>query len=172
MAILEILHFPDPRLRETTEPVTQFDAALSAFVDDMFETMYDAPGVGLAATQVGDTRRVAVMDCSDDRSGRIVMCNPRILSQEAPEVVDEGCLSVPEHYDRVERYTWVRFAAQDRDGEHFEMEAEGLLAQCVQHELAHLDGGLYIDKLSRLKRERIRRKLAKAARHAAEAGDA
>lgn len=166
MAILEILHFPDPRLRETTEEITVFDDALRAFIDDMFETMYDAPGVGLAATQVGDTRRVAVMDCSDDKNERIVMCNPRILWAEDEQVVDEGCLSVPDHYDRVTRATRLGFAAQDRDGQAYEMEAEGLLAQCVQHELAHLDGGLYIDKLSRLKRERIRRKMAKTAKRA------
>ena len=166
MAILEILHFPDPRLRETTEEITVFDDALRAFIDDMFETMYDAPGVGLAATQVGDTRRVAVMDCSEDKNERIVMCNPRILWAEDEQVVDEGCLSVPDHYDRVTRATRLGFAAQDRDGQAYEMEAEGLLAQCVQHELAHLDGGLYIDKLSRLKRERIRRKMAKTAKRA------
>ncbi|WP_348762139.1 peptide deformylase [uncultured Salinisphaera sp.] len=166
MAILEILHFPDPRLRETTKEITVFDDALRAFIDDMFETMYDAPGVGLAATQVGDTRRVAVMDCSDDKNERIVMCNPRILWAEDEQVVDEGCLSVPDHYDRVTRATRLGFAAQDRDGQAYEMEAEGLLAQCVQHELAHLDGGLYIDKLSRLKRERIRRKMAKTAKRA------
>ncbi|MES1927103.1 peptide deformylase [Salinisphaera sp. T31B1] len=164
MAILEILHFPDPRLREATSPISTFDDALSRFIDDMFETMYDAPGVGLAATQVGDTRRVAVMDCSDDKTEPLVMCNPEILWAEELETVDEGCLSVPEHYDRVKRYARLRFAAQDRHGERYEMDAEGLLAQCVQHELAHLDGGLYIDQLSRLKRERIRRKLAKAAR--------
>lgn len=164
MAILDILHFPDPRLRETTQAVDVFDAALSAFIDDMFDTMYDAPGVGLAATQVGDARRVAVMDCSDERNERIVMCNPEILWQDELETVDEGCLSVPEHTDRVNRYARLRFAARDRHGERYEMDAEGLLAQCVQHELAHLDGGLYIDQLSRLKRGRIRRKLAKAAR--------
>lgn len=164
MAILEILHFPDPRLREVTRPVTAFDQALSDFIDDMFETMYDAPGVGLAATQVGDSRRLAVMDCSEDKTDRIVMCNPEIVWQDELETVDEGCLSVPDHYDRIKRYARVRFAAHDRHGERYEMDADGLLAQCVQHELAHLDGGLYIDQLSRLKRERIRRKLAKAAR--------
>lgn len=164
MAILEILHFPDPRLRESTRAVTVFDDALSTFIDDMFETMYDAPGVGLAATQVGDRRRLAVMDCSEQRDERIVMCNPEILWQEELETVDEGCLSVPEHTDKVKRYARVRFAAQDRNGQRYEMDVEDLLAQCVQHELAHLDGGLYIDQLSRLKRERIRRKLAKAAR--------
>jgi peptide deformylase len=166
MAILEILHFPDPRLRKTAAPVTVFDAALARFIDDLFETMYAAPGVGLAAIQVGDTRRVAVMDCSEEKNERIVMCNPRILWSEDEEEVDEGCLSVPDHTDRVRRAMRLRVAAADRDGSAYEMEAEGLWAQCVQHELAHLDGGLYIDQLSRLKRERIRRKLTKAARHA------
>lgn len=164
MAILEILHFPDPRLRKVTEPITEFNDALSQFIDDMFETMYDAPGVGLAATQVGDTRRVAVMDCSEDKNERIVMCNPRILWMDGEETMDEGCLSVPDHTDTVTRATRLRFAAVDRDGSEYEMDAEGLLAQCVQHELAHLDGGLYIDQLSRLKRQRIRRKLVKARR--------
>jgi len=164
MAILEILHFPDPRLREQTTPIIVFDDTLSRFIDDMFETMYDAPGVGLASTQVGDTRRVAVMDCSDDKDDPIVMCNPRILWTEGEEIVDEGCLSVPDHYDRVTRYRRLRFAAEDRTGTSYEMDAEDLLAQCVQHELAHLDGGLYIDKLSRMKRERIRRKMAKLAK--------
>lgn len=172
MAILEILHFPDPRLREQTRPIEVFDQALSDFIDDMFETMYDAPGVGLAATQVGDTRRVAVMDCSEDKNERIVMCNPEILETDELETVDEGCLSVPDHYDTVKRYHWLRFRAQDRAGTPYEMEAEDLLAQCVQHETAHLYGELYIDKLSRLKRDRIRRKLVKARRReAAEQGE-
>src|SRR5699024_6247120 len=105
----------------------------------MFDTMYDAPGVGLAANQVGDPRRVAVMDCSEDKNERIVMCNPRILWAEDEEKVEEGCLSVPDHSDYVMRATRLRFAATDRDGTAYEMEAEGLLAQCVQHELAHLD---------------------------------
>lgn len=169
MAILEILHFPDPRLREQAQPIEKFDAKLSEFIDDMFETMYDAPGVGLAATQVGVAKRVAVMDCSEDKNERIVMCNPEILDWRDLDTTDEGCLSVPEHYDKVKRYKWVRFRAQDRDGTPYEMEAEDLLAQCVQHETSHLDGGLYIDKLSRLKRERIRRKLVKAQRQAAKA---
>ena len=167
MAILEILHFPDPRLREQTQSIEVFDQALSDFIDDMFDTMYDAPGVGLAATQVGDMRRVAVMDCSEDKNERIVMCNPVITDWRELETVDEGCLSVPDHYDKVKRYAWVAFEARDRDGTPYTMEAEGLLAQCVQHETAHLDGQLYIDKLSRLKRDRIRRKLAKTRRKAA-----
>lgn len=169
MAILEILHFPDPRLREVGQSIEVFDAALSEFIDDMFETMYDAPGVGLAATQVGVAQRVAVMDCAEDKNEPIVMCNPEILDARDLETVDEGCLSVPEHYDKVKRYDWVAFKAQDRDGTPYEMEVEGLLAQCVQHETSHLDGGLYIDKLSRLKRDRIRRKLVKAQRQAAQA---
>lgn len=161
MAVLEILHFPDSRLREKAVPVSEIDDGLQRLIDDMFETMYDAPGVGLAATQVGVARRVAVMDCSEDRNDPIVMINPEILSQEEPVEVDEGCLSVPEHYDRVTRYQRVRFAALDRHGNRYERDAEDLLAQCVQHEIAHLDGGLYIDQLSRLKRSRIRRKLEK-----------
>ncbi|HLQ84701.1 MAG TPA: peptide deformylase [Salinisphaeraceae bacterium] len=167
MAILEILHFPDPRLREQAQSIQVFDDALSRFIDDMFETMYDAPGVGLAATQVGVAQRVAVMDCSEDKNQPIVMCNPEIIDMRELETVEEGCLSVPDHYDRVQRYSWVAFKAQDRAGTAYEMEAEGLLAQCVQHETAHLNGELYIDKLSRLKRDRIRRKLLKARRQAA-----
>lgn len=166
MAVLEILHFPDPRLREIAAPVEDIDQELQTFIDDLFETMYDAPGVGLAATQVGVPQRVAVMDCSEDKDDPIVMINPEIVSQAEPETVDEGCLSVPDHYDRVTRYRQVRFAALDRDGNRYERDADGLLAQCVQHEIAHLDGGLYIDQLSRLKRDRIRRRLEKARRQA------
>lgn len=161
MAILDILHFPDQRLRETARRIDVFDDELQQFIDDLFETMYDAPGVGLAATQVGVAQRVAVMDCSEDKNMPIVMINPEITVAENPESVDEGCLSVPNHYDKVTRHTQVRFKALDRHGEPYEMEAEDLLAQCVQHEIGHLDGKLYIDQLSRLKRSRIRRKLEK-----------
>lgn len=169
MAILEILHFPDPRLRELAQPVTAIDQALQTFIDDMFETMYDAPGVGLAATQVGVAKRVAVMDCSDTKNEPVVMINPEIIHSEEPIQTDEGCLSVPDHYDSVTRYKRVTWRAQDRHGKAYEANAEGLLAQCVQHEIGHLDGGLYIDLLSRLKRERIRRKLEKRARQDASA---
>ncbi len=162
MAILEILHFPDPRLRDIAQPVEDIDPALQTFIDDMLETMYDAPGVGLAATQVGVAKRIAVMDCSENKDVPIVMINPEILSHEEPIKTDEGCLSVPDHYDSVTRYKKVKWRAQDRHGKAYESEAEGLLAQCVQHEIGHLDGGLYIDLLSRLKRERIHRKLEKA----------
>jgi peptide deformylase len=166
MAILEILHHPDPRLREKALPVNDFDDSLQQFIDDLFETMYDAPGVGLAATQVGVAQRVAVMDCSEDKSQRLVMVNPEILEQDDPAKVEEGCLSVPGFLDNVTRFTKLRFRALDRHGKAYEMEAEGLLAQCVQHEIGHLNGELYIDLLSPLKRERIRRKLEKEARQA------
>lgn len=170
MAVLEILHFPDPRLREKAAPVTAVDEDLQRFIDNLFETMYAAPGVGLAATQVGVAKRVAVMDCSEERSDPIVMINPEILSEDEPVEVDEGCLSVPEHYDKVTRYRRVRFTALDREGKRYERDAEDLLAQCVQHEIAHLDGGLYIDQLSRLKRGRIRRKLEKYGKRKTEDG--
>lgn len=162
MAILEILHFPDPRLRAKALPIEAIDRRLLRFIDDMIETMYAAPGVGLAATQVGVAKRVAVMDCSEEKNQPIVMINPEIVSCGEPALIDEGCLSVPDHYDQVTRCKQVRLRAQDRTGKTFEMEAEDLLAQCIQHEVAHLDGGLYIDQLSRLKQERIRRKIEKA----------
>jgi peptide deformylase len=161
MAVLDILHHPDPRLRERTRRVTQFDADLQHLIDDMFETMYAAPGVGLAANQVGVMLRLAVMDCSESKDQRIVMVNPEILTREEPEEVQEGCLSVPGFQDMVERYRRVRVKALDREGRPFELEAEGLLAQCVQHEVGHLDGQLYIDLLSELKRSRITKKLQK-----------
>ncbi|MDX1498035.1 MAG: peptide deformylase [Salinisphaeraceae bacterium] len=170
MAILTILHHPDPRLRVKAEAISDFGAELQQFIDDMFETMYDAPGVGLAATQVGDSRRVAVMDCSEDKQQPIVMINPEILEKSEPEKIQEGCLSVPGHFDDVKRYRKVRFKALDRNGEPYEMEAEGLLAQCVQHEIGHLDGQLYIDLLSPLKRDRIRKKIEKEQRLAAKQG--
>ncbi|MDN5937347.1 MAG: peptide deformylase [Salinisphaera sp.] len=161
MAILQILHYPDPRLRDKAAHIENIDRALRRFIDDMLETMYDAPGVGLAATQVGVARRIAVMDCSEKKNEPMVMINPQILWSEQPAVVDEGCLSVPEHYDQVTRYKKVGMRAMDVHGERYELHAEGLQAQCIQHEIGHLDGGLYIDLLSRLKQHRIRRKLEK-----------
>lgn len=164
MTVLSILHHPHPRLRELAKPVVHFDAALQTLINDMFETMYAAPGVGLAATQVGIAQRVAVMDCSRDENQRepIVMINPEILEQSEPEEVDEGCLSVPGVGDKVRRHRRLRLRALDRHGKSFELEAEGLLAQCVQHEIDHLDGKLYIDRLSSLKRERLLKKLKEA----------
>ncbi|SFF22839.1 peptide deformylase [Fontimonas thermophila] len=163
MALLTILHHPDPRLRQKAEPVQVFDARLQTLIDDMFETMYAAPGVGLAATQVGVPLRLAVMDCSEDktRPQPIVIINPQILSPSDPEIMEEGCLSVPGVGEKVERYRRLKLRALDRHGQPFELEAEGLLAQAVQHEVDHLDGKLFIDRLSSLKRERLLKKLRK-----------
>lgn len=161
MTLLTILHHPHPRLRDQAKPVAKFDAALHQLIRDMFETMYAAPGVGLAATQVGIAQRVAVMDCSRDENQRepIVMVNPEILEQTEPQEMEEGCLSVPGVGEKVNRHQRLRVRAQDQDGKIFELAAEGLLAQCVQHEVDHLDGKLYIDRLSSLKRERLLKKL-------------
>jgi peptide deformylase len=164
MALLPILHHPDPRLRKKTQPVTVFDAKLQTLIDDLFETMYDAPGVGLAANQCGVLLRLAVMDASEDRSQKIVMINPEITGADDPQAMEEGCLSVPEFKDQVPRFNKVKLKALDRHGQPFELEAEGLLAQCIQHEIDHLNGKLYIDYLSSLKRERITKKLTKLAR--------
>lgn len=163
MALLPILQHPDPRLRQKALPVTDFDASLQQLIEDMFETMYDAPGVGLAATQVGVMLRLAVMDCApkDAEPDRRVLINPEIL--EASERIDmeEGCLSVPDTNEKVPRFNRLKMRALDRNGTPYELEAEGLLAQAIQHEIDHLDGKLYIDYLSSLKRERINKKLRK-----------
>jgi peptide deformylase len=163
MALLNILHHPDPRLRKKTQPVADFGPSFQRLIDDLFETMYEAPGVGLAANQVGVLLRVAVMDVSEDKQQPLVLANPQILDAQQREEVEEGCLSVPDVRDRIQRYQRVRVRAQNRGGETFEMEVDGLAAQCVQHEVDHLDGKLYIDYLSSLKRERIRKKLQKSA---------
>jgi len=161
MALLTILHHPDPRLRQKARPVERFDAELQRLVDDMFETMYAAPGVGLAATQVGVALRIAVMDCSREEGVRepLVMINPEILEASDPEEVDEGCLSVPGVSDTLKRNRRVKARALDRKGKAYEVEAEGLLAQCIQHEIDHLDGKLYIDRLSSLKRDRLLKRM-------------
>jgi peptide deformylase len=144
--------------------VTAFDAEFQRLIEDMFETMYDAPGVGLAATQVGVPLRVAVMDISEDKSARIVIANPEILASEDVQDMEEGCLSVPDFKDTIKRFNKLRLRALDRHGKPFEIEAESLMAQCIQHEIDHLDGKLYIDYLSSLKRDRITKKLTKEAR--------
>ena len=164
MALLEILEFPDPRLRTRAVPVTVFDAALSRLVDDMFETMYAAPGIGLAASQVDVHQRLLVMDVTNDRSEPLVFANPEILAREEVGVMEEGCLSVPGIYDEVERAQRIRVRAQDRQGVTFERELEGIRAVCLQHEMDHLDGKLFVDYLSSLKRDRIRKKLEKGRR--------
>jgi len=163
MAVLPILHHPDPRLRKKTAPVQVFDQKLQKLIDDMFETMYAAPGVGLAANQVGVQLRLSVMDCSELHDQPIVLINPEVLGTDELQEMEEGCLSLPDIRDKVQRFNKIRLRALDRHGQPYELEAEGLMAQCVQHEIDHLDGKLYIDYLSSLKRERIKKKLLKAA---------
>jgi peptide deformylase len=159
--MLTILEYPDPRLRTRAVPVTVFDAALRKLAADMLETMYAAPGVGLAATQVNVHQRVLVADVSEGHDDPRVLVNPEILATECVAVREEGCLSVPGVFDEVERASRVRVRAQDVDGRTFELEAEGLLAVCIQHEIDHLEGKLFVDYLSELKRSRIRKKLEK-----------
>ncbi len=161
MARLQILEYPDPRLRTKATPVEVFDAALARQVKDMFETMYAAPGIGLAATQVDFHKRLIVMDVSEAKNEPFVFCNPEILNAEGTGVGEEGCLSVPGVFDEVKRAAKVRARAQDETGKTFEVELEGLAAVCLQHEMDHLDGKLFVDYLSDLKRERIRKKLEK-----------
>src|SRR5688572_12810177 len=161
MARLQILEYPDPRLRTRAEPVTVFDAALAKLAEDMFETMYAAPGVGLAATQVNVHKRLIVIDVSEDKQGRVVYINPELLTLEGTGVMEEGCLSVPGIFDEVKRAARVRARYQDLTGKTHEVELEGLAAVCLQHEMDHLDGKLFVDYLSDLKRERIRKKLDK-----------
>ena len=161
MARLQILEYPDPRLRTKADPVEVFDAALAKQVKDMFETMYAAPGIGLAATQVDYHKRLIVMDVSEAKNQPYVFCNPQILSAEGAGITEEGCLSVPGIFDEVKRASKVRARAQDETGKTFEVDLEGLAAVCLQHEMDHLDGKLFVDYLSDLKRERIRKKLEK-----------
>lgn len=161
MALRTILEFPDPRLRTRARPVTEFDAALGTLIDDLFETMYAAPGIGLAATQVDVHQRVIVIDTSSDKSGALALVNPEILAREGEESTEEGCLSVPGIFDEVKRAAKVRVRAQDRAGAVLERDYDDILAVCIQHEMDHLDGRLFVDYLSDLKRERIRKKLDK-----------
>jgi peptide deformylase len=164
MTTLEILHFPDPRLRNVAQPVEQVDDAIRQLVDDMFETMYAAPGIGLAATQVNVDKRVIVIDISDQKDQPLCLINPEILARDGIEEMEEGCLSVPGVFELVERADHVRIQALNRDGQRFEIEASDLLAVCIQHEIDHLDGKLFVDYLSPLKRARIRKKLEKEQR--------
>jgi peptide deformylase len=161
MARLQILEYPDPRLRTRAQPVEVFDEALARFASDMLETMYAAPGVGLAATQVDFHKRLIVMDVSENKQEARVFCNPEILSAEGAGVSEEGCLSVPGIFDEVKRAAVIRARAQDVTGKTFEVQLDGLAAVCLQHEMDHLEGKLFVDYLSDLKRERIRKKLDK-----------
>ena len=164
MARLTILHYPDPRLRKPALPVETVDNRIRTLVDDMLETMYAAPGIGLAATQVNVQKRIVVMDVSEQKNQPLAFINPTLLEREGENESEEGCLSVPGFYETVHRAERVRVSALDRDGEPFELDASGLLAVCIQHEMDHLDGKLFVDYLSVLKRDRIRKKLEKQAR--------
>ncbi len=169
MAKLTILEFPDPRLRKQAALVDAVDDELRTLIDDMFETMYAAPGIGLAATQVDVHRRLLVADVSADKDDPHVFINPEILEKDGVAVTEEGCLSVPGYFEEVERAEHIRVRYLDRDGREREGEFEGLLAVCVQHEIDHLDGKLFVDYLSEAKRSRIRKKLEKERRHQAAA---
>ncbi len=164
MAQLTILHFPDPRLRKPATFVDAVDDRIRGLVDDMFETMYAAPGIGLAANQVNVQKRIIVIDISEEKNTPLVFINPTILASDGEEEMEEGCLSVPGVQETVRRAERIRVSALDRTGEPFEMEADGLLAVCIQHEMDHLDGKLFVDYLSPLKRNRIRKKLEKQSR--------
>jgi peptide deformylase len=161
MAILNILNYPDERLRIQAAPVENVDAGIARLVDDMFETMYAAPGIGLAATQVNVHQQIIVMDIAEDKSRPLTFINPEILAKDGVQAIDEGCLSVPGIYEPVDRARHIQVRAINKQGNPFEMEAEDLLAVCIQHEMDHLRGKLFVDYLSQLKRQRIRKKLQK-----------
>lgn len=161
MSILSILEFPDPRLRTLAKPVEVVDKVVGILVDDLFETMYDAHGVGLAATQVNVHQRIIVIDTSEEKNQPICLINPEILEQLGEEESDEGCLSVPGIFEPVMRAETIKVKALNKRGESFELEADGLLAVCIQHEMDHLQGKLFVDYLSPLKRQRIKKKMEK-----------
>jgi len=164
MALLSVLQYPDPKLRNKALPVTVFDDKLRQIVDDMFETMYEQNGVGLASIQVDIPQRILAIDVSDSRKEPLCVINPEIIHREGIQYEHEGCISFPGVYEKVERAAKLRLHAMDLHGKSFEIDAEGLLAVCIQHEMDHLDGVLFIDHLSRLKQERMRKKLEKIRR--------
>jgi peptide deformylase len=168
MAILNILEFPDPRLRTVAEPVENVDDSIRTLIDDMFETMYAAPGIGLAASQINVHKQVVVMDISEEQNDPLVFINPsvEVLNDETLPY-DEGCLSIPGFYETIDRPASIIVSALDRNGEAFTLEPDGLLATCIQHELDHLKGKLFVDYVSSMKRERIRKKLEKSHRQKA-----
>jgi peptide deformylase len=161
MAVLEILHFPDPRLRTKARPVQQVDNIVQQLVDDLLETMYQAPGIGLAATQVNVHKRVIVIDISEERNEPLCFINPTLLTRDGVVCIEEGCLSVPGIFEQVERAKTITVQALNRSGEWFTFTTENLLAVCIQHEIDHLEGKLFVDYLSPLKRQRIRKRLTK-----------
>ena len=164
MALLPILRYPDPRLHTRAAPVREVNDEIRQLIADMAETMYEAPGIGLAATQVNVHQRVVVIDTSEDKSALLALINPEIIARSGEQVCEEGCLSVPGIYDKVSRSETVRVRAVDQQGKTFELDAEGLLAVCIQHELDHLEGKVFVEYLSQLKQTRIKGKLAKKAR--------
>ena len=164
MAILDILHYPDKRLRTVAKPVAKVDDSIKRLVDDMFETMYIAPGIGLAATQVDVHQQVIVIDISEEKNQPLCLINPEIIAEEGTESCDEGCLSVPDIYEMVERAEKVTVKALDQNGDEYTLEANELLAVCIQHEMDHLKGKLFVDYLSPLKLQRIKKRLLKVQR--------
>ena len=169
MSQLTILEYPDPRLRTKAQPVAVFDAALQTLIDGMFETMYAAPGIGLAATQVNVHKQLLILDVSEEKNQPLVLINPKIVARDGSQNYQEGCLSVPGIYADVERADHISVEALDRHGQTLKFDADGLLAVCIQHEMDHLAGKLFVDYLSPLKRELVRRKLEKQRRTAAQA---
>lgn len=161
MAILDILHYPDKRLRTVAKPVEKVDDSIKTLVDDMFETMYVAPGIGLAATQVNVHKQVIVIDVSEEKNQPLCLINPEIIAEEGTETCDEGCLSVPDIYETVERSEKVTVKALDQHGDEYTLQADELLAVCIQHEMDHLKGKLFVDYLSPLKQQRIKKRLLK-----------
>jgi peptide deformylase len=161
MALLNILHFPDPRLRQKALPIKKVDDDIRQLAHDMLETMYDAPGIGLAATQVNEQKRLIVIDVSEEKDSPLFLINPELLVTEGERDFEEGCLSVPEAYEMVTRADKIRVRALNLQGEMFEMDADGILATCIQHEMDHLEGKLFVDYLSNLKRQRIKKRLEK-----------
>jgi len=166
MAILNILHFPDERLRTIAKPVAKVTDKHRTLINNMLETMYDAPGIGLAATQINVHERILVVDISEEKNQPVVLINPEILEKDGDQEFDEGCLSVPGIYETVHRAESIRISALNKEGESFEMSAHGLLAVCIQHEMDHLEGKLFVDYLSQLKKQRIRKKLEKQQKNA------
>ncbi len=167
MAVLDILHFPDQRLRIKAKPVETVNSSIQQFVDNMFETMYAAPGVGLAATQVNVHKQILVIDISEKQNQPLCFINAKIIESKGEETLTEGCLSVPGVFEDITRHKWIKVQALNQQGERFELETEGLLAQCIQHEMDHLQGKLFVDYLSNLKRQRIRKKLEKQQKYRA-----
>ena len=165
MALLQILHFPDPRLRKKALPVDKVNDQVRQTVKDMFETMYDAPGIGLAATQVNLQQQIIVIDVSEDKTVPLCLINPEIIAKDGEEEMQEGCLSVPGIFENVQRFENITVKALNENGEEFNLDANGLLAVCIQHEMDHLDGKLFVDYLSPLKMQRIKKKMLKLKKH-------